>query len=246
MKPGSLNQDVIGIGTILFDSLVRLQSPKTVFSVKPTAHGHHCRFDILKTGKAAARLPEFIISAVLHHFIPESYFAFEVFFVGIGQWTHFHKELITIRCGEFKSCRPFGGELRLGCAHEWPKTEERRQRKRAVMVYVITHKPVGNRRLRGNCFKRRMCIYGAHGSVKTRIWYSPDAYIPIVVWDVIYEPLDRIIGVAALINIRWTLLIGNVRSHIYKFAFGHKPTPHILKYKNKLVFREMFPFVKSP
>src|SRR5665213_555637 len=74
-----------------------MQRAEKVLRVKPSADGHHGTVDVLQVGPQIARLPEFVICAVIHQIAPELDLPFEIKLVGVGEWPKIQIKLVTVR-----------------------------------------------------------------------------------------------------------------------------------------------------
>lgn len=68
--------------------------------------------------------------------------------------------------------------------------------------------------------------------VETRIGDSPDADLAIVAGDVFEQPIDRVVSVAALIDLIGIHFVGDLRPNIFEVPFGHPPASDILIHKD--------------
>ena len=94
------------------------------------------------------------------------------------------------------------------------------------MVIVVAVKPVRDRRLWRDRFDCRMTIDAGHRSVKARIRDAVDADAPVVVRNVLDEPIDRVVRVAGFVNLV-PFLVGNVRTHVLVLALTHITPAHV-------------------
>ena len=97
------------------------------------------------------------------------------------------------------------------------------------MVEVISNKPVGDRGLRRRGFECRMGIDHSCCGIESRIGDAHHSDVAIVVGDVLYEPLDRVVGVGAFINLCRLVVGRDVGSHVNKFSFRSIASPNILE-----------------
>src|SRR5208283_7669 len=111
------------------------------------------------------------------------------------------------------------------------KPKIRRQHERAAMVRVIAFEQVGHRRLWGCRLQGRMRIDHAFRSEKSRVRNTPNSRLAIVVRDILQQPFDGVVQIAAVIHIILRFLVVDVRPHLYERAFGHEPPAHVLHTK---------------
>src|SRR5262249_2498250 len=104
------------------------------------------------------------------------------------------------------------------------------------MVPVIANEPVANRSLGRSSLERRVSFDDAHRCVKARIGYAPHPDSAVVIGNVLEQPFDRIIGVAAFIDIAG-LLIWNERAVVDKFPLRHPSAAHVLVDKDVTLAR---------
>ena len=118
-----------------------------------------------------------------------------------------------------------------------------REIERAVVMEIVPHEPIRNRRLRRHGLQRRMRIDHAGRRIKSRIGDPPHADFAVVVRDILDQPVDRVVGIGRFIDIPGPFLVGIVRSHVDELAFGHHRAPHILIGKNEAFFGQ---FIRWP
>ena len=68
-----------------------------------------------------------------------------------------------------------------------------------------------------------------HKGVETRIGVAVDADTPVVARDLAHQKVDRIVGVARLVDLFGRMLIGDERTEIDVFPLAHVASPHILE-----------------
>lgn len=78
-------------------------------------------------------------------------------------------------------------------------------------------------------FKAGMSARGGHKGVETRIGVAVDADTPVVARDLAHQKVDRIVGVARLVDLFGRMLVGDERTEIDVFPLAHVASPHILK-----------------
>ena len=94
------------------------------------------------------------------------------------------------------------------------------------------HEEVGHRRLGRRGFDGGMRIDDARGSVEPRIRDTPDADAAVVVGHVLQQPLDRVVGVGALVDVGVRLRLVDVRPHLDEIAFRQITPADVLKHED--------------
>ena len=186
-----------------------------------------------------ARLPEFVVSVVLHQVVPEFDLAFEIKFVGVRQRAEFQIKLVTV--GRFVIERLWLLARRLVefLAEPGKEPERVRQIERAVVMEIVADEPIGNRRLRRGALERGVRVDHARRRVKARIGNAHHADFAVVVRHLLHQPIDRVVGIGALINVPRPGLHLLVWTHVDKFAFRTVAPAHVLQHEDELLLRVM-------
>ena len=85
VRPGAHHQQVCRAGRLTFGRAIDVQRAVKVFGIEPAADDHHRRADVLQMWPQISRLPELVVSAVPHQFVPESDLTLEMVLVGLLQ-----------------------------------------------------------------------------------------------------------------------------------------------------------------
>src|SRR5262245_24667456 len=93
-------------------------------------------------------LPESIVRAMLHRFVPEGDITLEIFRVGVGEGTHLQEELVTIGCSVFEFVCEILGWIRTRPAERGHEVEDVRQEQSAIVMPIVADEPIGHGRLR--------------------------------------------------------------------------------------------------
>src|SRR5690606_8335396 len=107
-------------------------------------------------------------------------------------------------------------------------------KKCSIMMEIIPNKPIRDRSLRAHRFYGRMVAECRHGTVKTGARSTRYAIPPVIIFDILYQPVLRIISVAGLIRL-FSFFVFIKGPDIYKLTFTHKSSPDVLGYKNILL-----------
>jgi|SRR5579863_625413 len=62
---------------------------------------------------------------------------------------------------------------------------------------------------------------------------APDADFAVVVWEIVDQPVDGVIGIGAVIEVAGAVKVGFVRADVYKRAFGHVAAADVLVDENE-------------
>src|SRR3954463_16818228 len=100
-----------------------------------------------------AGLPEFIVRRMRKEFMP-----FRSVFEegnGVGERAHAEKKIVTVRRFEIVPLGVFMEGIIGALGEHVEEAEILGKKKRAIVMDVIAHEPIGNRRLRRSSFERR-------------------------------------------------------------------------------------------
>ena len=81
-----------------------------------------------------------------------------------------------------------------------------REEECAIVMQIVAHKPIRNRRLRGCSFQRRMRIDHSHGGVEAWIGNPEHPDLSIIIRDILYEPIDGVVSVGVLVDVLGALV----------------------------------------
>ena len=233
VAPRSHHDRVVALGTEPLDAAIRLQCPEQILGIEPAADRHDRRLDVFHVRPQIAGLPELIVRVVLHELFPERHAAFHVFRFRLAQRAHVEKELVAVRRAGF--------EPRPAIALERPRprpakihqeVETVRELQRAVVMPVVAHEPVHQRRLRRRGLEGRVGIDHAGRRVEARVRNSPLADAAVVARHIFHEPIDRVPRVAGFVDVAGAPLVGDVRPNVDEFAFRHPAAAHILRHED--------------
>src|SRR6185312_2846405 len=129
------------------------------------------------------------------------------------------------------SCRWF----RMWSSKKWIKRKTIHNKEGAFMMEIVTHKPISHWCLRTYSNQRRMAAESGFGGIKAGIRCTEHANFSIVIFYILYQPINRIITVACFIYL-FSLFIFVERPYILKSSFTHISASHILHHKNEIFF----------
>ena len=174
------------------------------------------------------RLPVTVVVTVLHPLVPDTNFPMKVFLIRVRERPHTEEEVVAIGRA-VDECRTVlrrgNGGLKTEARDE---VESMRKPECAIVMHVVAEPIVTHRRLRGCRFQRRMRINDCLGRVVSGIGNAPHSDPAIVVRNVFDEPVDRVVGVRALIDVCRSRLLGLEWSHPFEIALRHESSTHIL------------------
>src|ERR1044072_6193472 len=84
-----------------------------------------------------------------------------------------------------------------------------------------------------------MTIYPGDRGVESGIRYSPNTDTPVVVGNVFDQPINRVVGVAGLVDLI-SFLVRNVWAHVLVHALAHVAPAHVLVNEDVAFAREQF------
>ncbi len=226
VRPRAHNDRIVDARVFGLDTLVGVPSSVEILGIEETTDRQHGTSDIVQVRENIPCLPELIVIRVGNDCLPEWDLVVKVAFVDIGQWPQVQEKLITIRSFVIKPLGP------LGCRPFTNNTEGREEIKGqieaegSVMVHVIEI-PVSDRRRGHGCLDRRVGVDDACRGVETQVGIPPDADLAVVVLQMGHQPLDRVIRIGALVNLR------HMRPHIDELTIRHKSSTDVLLDKDK-------------
>src|SRR3954464_14095789 len=100
---------------------------------------------------------------------------------------------------------------------------------------VIANEPVAHRRLWRNTLERRMRVDHSTRRIESGIRDAQHAHAAIIMRHVLYESVDRIVGIRRFIDVLRTSMIAQDGPHMNKRPFGTIPAAHILQRENELL-----------
>ncbi len=96
------------------------------------------------------------------------------------------------------------------------------------MVPVVAGEPVGDRRLGRRGLERGVGVDHAGGRVEPGIRDAPHPDPAVVVGHVLDQPVDRVEGIGALVDLVRAGLLRPVRPHVDELALRHPAAAHVL------------------
>ena len=97
MRPGTHDQAVVIVGSLVFDGLVGTQGAKHVFCIKPTSNHQGCRFDVPEVWPDIPGLPVIVVSTMLQVLVPDFCFSVkEIFPIGVFNRAEIKKEFVRV------------------------------------------------------------------------------------------------------------------------------------------------------
>ena len=103
-----------------------------------------------------------------------------------------------------------------------------RQEERAVVMPVVAGEPIRHRGLRRGRLQCRVGIDHPGRRVEARIGDPPHADPAVVVGHVLDQPIDRVVGVRALVDVGGLLLAVAMRPHVLELALRHPSAADVL------------------
>ena len=119
-----------------------------------------------------------------------------------------------------------------------------RQQQRAVVEEVVAAHPLAHRRLGRGDLERGVRLDGGHGGVEARVARAAHADAAVVGPHVGDQPLDGVVGVAALVDVARAGLGGNERPDVGERAFAHPAAAHVLVHDDVVVARVLLDDVR--
>ncbi len=226
--PRPHDEGVRRAGAVALDVLVGLERAEEVLGVEPAADGQDGGLDALEVRPEVARLPEGVVRLVRHHLVPEGDRVLQVERVRVRERHELLVELVPVLGAEVEPRTRLRrrGRARLPEARE--EAEGVRQVEGAVVMEVVADEPVGDGRLGRHGLERGVGVDHAGGGVEARVRDAPHAHAAVVPGDVLQQPLDRVVRVRALVDVRRARLLREVRPHVDELALRHHPPAHVL------------------
>ena len=84
-----------------------------------------------------------------------------------------------------------------------------------------------------------MRVDHSHRRVEAGIGDAPLPRLAVVVGDVLHQPVDRVVGVAAFVDVFRAVLYGHVRTHVDELALRTHASANILVGEDEQVFGEL-------
>ncbi len=247
VRPRSDDERLLRLRAQRVHRLRRAQRPVRILAVEPSADEQHGGRDVLEMRRERALLPERIVVRVRHHRIPERELVAEILGVGVLVRPHVEEEAIAVGVvAVHRHRRAVVRHRRLGTrareAHE--EIETLRERERAVVMPVVAEVPVDERRLRTRRLVRRVRVDHSRGREEAGRRDAPGADATVVVRDVLDQPVDRVVGVGAFVDVLCAVLDVDVRRHVLEVALRHEAPARVLVDEDEAVVAEPLRWVR--
>ena len=237
VRPRAHHQHVGDSGVLPFSPAIGLQRAEQILPVEPAADGHNGAADILQVRPDVPGLPVRVVSRVGEELIPDGRPAFEVNRIRVRKRPHPQVEVVAVGRPEVETLQLFvQGVINL-LGEPVEEVEVLRQEEGAVVVDVIAHEPVRDRRLRRRRFQGGVRVDHAHRGVETGIGNAEHPDISIVVRNVFDQPINRVPGVGVFVRVL-RALIRVERTHVDVFALRTKAPAHVLRDEDETVGRQ--------
>ena len=179
-------------------------------------------FTAVRYGAKAESLPEGVVVGVMEEVLPGGKFVVEIALVGVGERAEAKVEIEGIGAVEFEVGVGGGAGFEQGGV-----LEAIAQAKRSVVVKVVAQELVGGRGLFDGGFERGVGIEGGHHGGPSAVGGAGNARAPVVVGDVLDEPVDGVPGVGGFVD---AFGIGGIvrRASHDELAFGFEAAADVL------------------
>ena len=84
-----------------------------------------------------------------------------------------------------------------------------------------------------------MRVHQACCDVKARLRDANHSDSAVIVWNVLKQPFDRVVGVSALVDILAALFVRLIRTHLQELTFGHVSPTRVLIDEYEPLFLKM-------
>src|SRR5271155_2278172 len=155
-------------------------------------------------------------------FVPGWNFFVEIFRVGVRKGSETEIKIVDVKLVESKT------EIFVRGLEECGVFEAVAQAKSAIMEEVVAEPGVAHAGLLGNGFESGMRVDHAHGDEKTVVRNSVEADASVVVGNILYEPVDRVVGVGGFVHALGIARLMNRTEH-YEFSFGAVAPANVLE-----------------
>ena len=229
VPPRTHDEVVHDVRVVLFHGGVGLQRTVQVLGVEEPADHEHRGLDVSQVGQRRAGLPEFVVVGMLHHGVPDPVLPVQVLLVDVRERTEIEVPAVAVRRAVIAEPRgPPGGRHGTRRAVEGQEAEAGLQLERAVVVAVVADPPVGHGRLGRHDLHGGMGADQGVGGVETGRRDAPYAHAAVVIGHVLQQPVDRIVGIRALVDVGFRRLVRVVGTHGLELPFGHHAAAHVL------------------
>ncbi len=97
-----------------------------------------------------------------------------------------------------------------------------------VEMEIVAAEPVGLGSLRGGRHEGRVGVDHTRRGEETVVRDAPEAHPSVVTGNVLHQPVDGVVSVGALVDVRRALLPLAVGSHVDEFPFREEAPPNVL------------------
>ena len=235
------HHEVVGDGGAAgADRPVRAQRTHQVLGVEPAADGEHGRRQVAEVAPDRARPPEIVVARVLEVDPVVDVLEQPVALGPAPQRPHVQEELVAAR-GPVLEAQALRRRGRVAGARleEGVEAEVRGEHERAVVERVVAQVVVGDGRLRRNRLQRGVRVDHPRRHVEAGIRDPPHPDAPVVAGHVLHQPVDRVPGVRALVDVLARGLCRVVRPHLDPVAVRHVAPAHVLVGDDEAGLREV-------
>ena len=229
MRPRPHDQPAVRLGAQTAYRVVCPPRPVAVLGIVRSADDQHGGLDAAASALGATLEPPIVVVGVLHYLPPE----LEVAAEHIGKAGHRVREIVLERTlvGYGEAPRPKRGRRLIARRrHRRRELHGRLQRQRTVMVEIVAHVPVVDRRLRRDGAYGRGSRRGCHSRVESVVGVALDADAAVVVRNILHEPLDGIVYVAGLVDLSRCFVLYK-GAYVDELAAAHPAASDILEYE---------------
>ena len=148
VRPRSHDQQVRRPRIQFLHPRVRLQRPKQILRIIPSTHRHHRAVHVLEMRPDVPRLPPGVVGGMLKKLVPDGCGTLEILAVRVGQRAHAQEELVTVLGAVEKVLHLLVQRIPQLLIHPVEEAKVLSEEEGAVVMDVVAHEPVRNRRLR--------------------------------------------------------------------------------------------------
>ncbi len=194
MVPGPDDDEVLVPSVFLLEDAIRRERSVEIFLIPPSSHVKCWHRRCVEARSKGLSLPEFIVVWMPDKIIPRRDRILEMERIHVGERSEPQEPIIDVVSAEREEGVGFGSLFHEGILKPVTETE------RSVVVEIIAQEHVGRGSLLGGRFHRRMSLDRPHDSRPAAVRNAEHPGAAIVVRDVLQQPVDRIIGVRALVD----------------------------------------------
>ena len=193
--PRADHQIVAVLGVAPFQELIDLERSIEVLLIPPAGDVQDRNGRLGQMGGEGLLVPERVPIRVRHEVIPARQLAMEVAVVDIGKGSQREVPLIGVQAIELEL-----GVVILAQLEQGRVLEAVAQAERAVVMGVIADELIGRRGILDDRLERRVGVEQRHGGGPGGIGSADHPGAAIIIRDVVEEPLDRVVGIGALVG----------------------------------------------